>query len=569
MTTLQLNGIFNLAETVRQTAIKYPNRIAVIEPNGHDFFGKRKYKKFTYGQLSADVESVAPGLREIGIQEGTKTICMIPPSYEACVVGLALQRVGAFTILIDPAVGYFNVSERLNRLTPEAFVGVPLAFLGRTTFGWGPRYTYKSVVINGYFPGAHTLASLRRKAPAHPIPPNVTPDDPATVLYTTGSTGPAKPTLYLHKNYSKLFEVVHQSWRFDPEHKIHVDMPVFPAFFFIALSAGGTMVVPPIRFPQDTPEKTNSKALLEVINDCQVESCFASPVILQKMARYAVKHNIKTPHFKRVIGGGAPITEGVKRDLLEMMGPDASVFSNYGATEALPATEMSAQEALAETFPLTKKGKGICVGRSFDGVEIRIIKIIDGAITSIDETETLPHGELGEILVRSEHISPRYYMDLESTRKNKVPDPSGQWHRLGDTGYIDEKGRLWVCGRVSQRVVTKKGDVFTLLAEFIFNTHPDVFRSGLASVEFDGEKIPVICVQLNENHLASEEEIRKELLKMAAENSSTKLIHHVLFTRRLPVDPRHNSKIERPKLSKWAQEKLKTDKDFEIASAQL
>ncbi|MCO5231745.1 MAG: fatty acid CoA ligase family protein [Chitinophagales bacterium] len=558
--------IFNLAEVVRQTAIHFPNRIAVIEPDGHDWTGKRKYKKYTYSQLSADTESVAPGLREIGIHEGTKTVSMMPPSYEACVLGLALQRVGAFTILIDPAVGYLNVSERLNRLKPEAFVGVPLAFLGRTAFGWGPRFLKKSVVIDGFFPGAYTLDSLRRKAPAFPQDPDVSLEDPATVLYTTGSTGPAKPTLYLHKNYSKLFEVVHQSWRFEPDKKVHVDMPVFPAFFFIALSAGGTMVVPPIKLPRDTPERTNSKALLEVINDCKVESCFASPVILQRMARYAVKHNIQTPNFKRVIGGGAPILESVKRDLLEMMGPDAQVFSNYGATEALPSTEMSAQEALSETFPLTNQGKGICVGRPFDGIEIRVVKIIDGVISSIEQTEELPLGELGEILVRGEHISPAYYLDEESTKKNKVPDSSGQWHRLGDTGYIDEKGRLWVCGRVTQRVVTSKGDVFTLQAEFIFNTHPEVQRSGLASVDYQGEIIPVICIQLKEDSSTSKEELRKNLLNLASQNQQTLLIKHLLFIDKLPVDPRHNSKIERPKLSLWAKEQLHTESNFKVAS---
>src|SRR5690606_13157171 len=98
-------------------------------------------------------------------------------------------------------------------------------------------------------------------------------------------------------------------------------------------------------FPE-TPAKTDPKGLLEVINDCDVQSCFASPVLLENMARYAVEHNIKTPTLKRVIGGGAPIFASVKHALLEMMGAEGQVFANYGATEALPSTEMGAQEAL-------------------------------------------------------------------------------------------------------------------------------------------------------------------------------------------------------------------------------
>ncbi len=549
--------IFNLAETVREVAAKYPERIAVIEPDGFAADGKRKYKHFTYAQLTKDAESLAPGLRELGINEGTRIVCMTPPSYEACVVGLALQRVGAFTLWIDPSVGYLNVAERLSRIKPEAFVGIPAAFFGRTVFGWGTRFSKKSIVINGFFPGAKTLASLYRNAPEKPEKPNVSPDAPCTVLYTTGSTGPAKPALYLHRNYVNVYRISHKSWRFDPGNNPPVDMAVFPAFFFIAISAGGTMVVPPIKFPGETPAKAKPKALLEVINDCGVQSCFASPVLLENMARYAVENGIKTPTLTRVIGGGAPIFASVKRALLEMMGKDGQVFANYGATEALPSTEMGAQEALEETFPLTDKGAGICVGRPFEGVEVRIVRIVDGIINSIEETERLAVGEMGEIIVRSKHISPMYYLDDESTRKNKVSDTNGQWHRLGDSGYIDDKGRVWTCGRVGQRVKSKDGDVFPLLAEPIFDSHPQVHRSGLVGIAMNGSIEPVICVQLKPGHSGTQKDIRKQLLELATQYSATSIVKHVLFTEKLPVDPRHNSKIERPALAKWAAKKLR------------
>lgn len=554
--------IFNLANTIFEVAKKYPSRIAVIEPDGFGSDGKRRYKRYTYAQLSADAESVAPGLREMGIAERTRIVCMTPPGYESCVVGLALQRVGAFTLWIDPSVGYLNVAERLRRINPEAFVGIPISHLGRIVFGWGARFPKKSIVVDGYFPGARTLASLKRKAPEHPPQPDISPEDPAAVLYTTGSTGPAKPTLYLHKNYIRLYRIAHQSWRFDPENTPPVDMAIFPAFFFIALSAGGTVVVPPINFPKETPAKADPKAILEVINDCGVQSCFASPVLLENMARYAVENKINTPSLKRVVGGGAPIFASVKRSLLEMMGQEGQVFANYGATEALPSTEMGAQEALAETFPLTDNGAGICVGRPFEGVEARIIRLDDEAISSIDQTVEMPVGEIGEIIVRGQHISPGYYLEPESNRKNKIPDPDGQWHRLGDAGYIDEKKRIWVCGRTSQRVKAAEGPVFSLLAEPIFDSHPLVERSGLVGIPQNGSETPVICVQLKPGHKETHQEIRKSLLELAAQHRATQIVRHVLFIDKLPVDPRHNSKIERPALAKWAAKKLRSASDF-------
>ncbi len=557
MTPILQDDIFNLAAVVREVAQKDPTRTAVIEPDGFDAQGKRRYKKYTYEQLSQDAESVAPGLREIGIAEKTRIVCLTPPSYESCVLGLALQRVGATTLWIDPSVGYRNVAERLSRIKPDAFAGIPFAHLGRIAFGWGPRFPKKAIVTDGKFPGAYTLSSLKRTPPVEPTQPAVTSDDPAAVLYTTGSTGPAKPTLYLHRNYAALYRIVHESWRFDPEREIPVDMAIFPAFFFIALSAGGTMVVPPIKFPRETPAKADPKAIIEVINDCGVHSCFGSPVILENMARYAVANNIKAPTFTRVIGGGAPIFGNVKKALLKLMGPEAEVFSNYGATEALPTSEMGAQEALSETWPLTQQGAGICVGRPFTGVEVRIIDMNDGVVERLDQTKPLETGAIGEILVKSRHVSPAYFEDPESTRKNKIYGPEGEvWHRIGDAGYLDTKGRLWYCGRVSQRVKGKEGPLFSLNCEPIFDSHPAVRRSGLVGVPKGDAEEPVICVELWQEHKGNEETVKKELLALAAQHPATQPIKHILFLEKLPTDPRHNSKIERPKLAKWAAKRV-------------
>ncbi len=551
------DDVFNLAAVVREVARRDPARIAVVAPDGRDAQGQRRYRRHTYAELSNDAEAVAPGLREIGIAERTRIVCMTPPSYEACVLGLALQRVGATTLWIDPSVGYRNVGERLRRIQPEAFAGIPIAHLGRIGFGWGPRFLRRSIVVDGRFPGAHTLSSLCGVAPADPLPPAVTPDDPAAVLYTTGSTGPAKPALYPHRNYAQLYRVVHESWRFSPDRGQPVDMAIFPAFFFIALSAGGTLVVPPIAFSRETPAKADPRALLEVINDCGVRSCFGSPVLLENMARYAVGHRIRTPTLERVIGGGAPIFGSVMQALLDMMGTGAEVFSNYGSTEALPATEMGAQEVLGETWQQTLAGAGICVGRPFSGVQIRIVAMSDGVVERLSDARALPTGEVGEILVQSPHVSPAYFEDPESTRKNKIFGPQGEiWHRIGDVGYLDELGRLWYCGRVGQRVRAADGPLFSLHCEPIFDAHPAVRRSGLVGVPSGGQDVPVICVELQAEFVGREAKVRSELLALAAEHAATRQIRHVLFIRALPTDPRHNSKIERPKLAKWAASRL-------------
>lgn len=553
------DDIFNLADIALHVARKDPERVAVIDLDGFDPQGKRRYRRYTYRQLSADAESVAPGLREMGIAERTRIVFMAPPGYEACVIGLALTRVGATTVWIDTAVGYLNITERLGRVGIEAFLGIPIAHLGRLIFGWGPRSMRKLIVAGKPgFPGARTLDSLRREAPAEPPPPRVTPDDPAAILYTTGSTGPAKPALYLHKNFCRLFRQAHHSWRFDLGKELPVDMAVFPAFLFIPISAGGTMVAPPINFVTQGPADVDPRALLEVINDCGVKSMFGSPVLLENMSRYAMEKGIKTPALKHVVGAGDVIKAPAKKLLLEMMAGGGEVFAAYGATEAMPSTEMSAEETLEQTWDRTVKGGGICVGRPLPGVELRIIPIIEGPIGTLDQVGELGCGEIGEIVVRSDHISPCYYNEEASTRKNKIADGGkGVWHRYGDTGYIDEQGRLWVCGRVGHRVKSNFGSLYPLNCEPIFETHPQVRRCGLVGVTGKNGEIPVICIELKPEHRSADRAaLRAALLELAAGFGATGAIQHILFKSSLPVDPRHNSKIERPALARWAARQL-------------
>ncbi|BBX66576.1 fatty acid CoA ligase family protein [Mycolicibacterium psychrotolerans] len=564
------DDVFNLADIVLRVARDDPERVAVIDLDGWAGYGTRRYRRHTYAELSADVESVAVGLREMGIAEMTRIVCMAPPSYETCVMGVALTRVGAFSIWIDPAVGYRNVAERLSRVNPEAFLGTALAHLGRITFGWGPRDLRKLVLtgsplspggrtITGLppFPGARSIRSLRRHPPTEPSPPRVGPDDPCAVLYTTGSTGPAKPSLYLHRNFCQMFRNAHHSWRWNPDSEVPVDMAVFPAFLFIPISAGGTMVVPPIDFARQSPAQVDPAALIHVINDCKVGSFFAAPILIENLAREALARHLKMPSLRRVIGAGAPISGPVERMLNAVMAADGELAANYGATEAMPSTEMSSREHLNGLWDKTERGAGICVGYALPGVALKIIDIVDGPIDCIEETSELPTGHVGEILVRGKHVSPEYYLDPNSTRKNKVPDPQGNWHRFGDVGYLDERGRLWVCGRVSQRVKAASGDVFPLQVEPLFDAHPKVRRSGLVGVPGPAGELPVLCVEVKsevgEDELAC---LHQELLALAAESPMANEIHAILFKRRLPVDPRHNSKIERTHLATWATKQL-------------
>lgn len=551
------NDIFDLASLIMKLADEHPDRIAVKEPYKRQ--GQWAFRTYTFKQLSDDTERVAAGLRAAGFKEHMRTVYMVPPSYKAAVISAALSRVGVITFMIDPSVGYRNVSERLSRIHPEAFIGIRASLLGRFAFGWGPRFGQKLVCLDGFFPGAITYNELIRHKAGIPQPPEVKPDDPAMVLYTTGSTGPAKPTMYLHRNFVNVFRTAHYSWRFHESEDIPVDMAAFPAFHMIAISAGGTMVVPPINFITDTPATTNPKPVCEVIKAAGVRSLFASPALLERIAHYANQQHMKLPTLERVVGGGAPVFEPLVKEFLRVMAPDGDVMGNYGATEALPSTEHSGREVLAETGEMTATGHGICVGKPFPGITLKVVGPVGLKSTQRADFTELPTGETGELIVQGPNISPAYFDDPISTKKNKLYDEDGTvWHRLGDAGHMDEKGRIWVEGRVNQCLQIGDQWITPMPIEAIFDQHPSIRRTGLVARQNQQQQPEaVLCVETWDplNH-AQKASLLQELQELVTLHPKSAVIQEFLFSNKLPTDPRHNAKIERPRLAQWAQDQL-------------
>lgn len=245
----------------------------------------------------------------------------------------------------------------------------------------------------------------------------------------------------------------------------------------------------------------------------------------------------------------------MQRKILErtqkMLNEEAQVWTPYGATESLPVALIGSRELLAEDAV----GKGVCVGAPVPGVEVRIIKISDQPIARWSEDSRVKDGVIGEIVVKSAVTSPRYDARAEATQLAKIQDDGGFWHRMGDLGYFDAQGRLWFCGRKSQRVRTPLGTLYTIPVEGVFNQHPAVKRTALVGAGPEGMKVPVLCVELENG--AAHETVAEELLALGAQHEHTKRIATILFHPGFPVDIRHNAKIGREKLAEWAEGKVR------------
>lgn len=540
--------IMDLPDRVRAIARTDPNRLALI--HAHRGVGRwARTTTTTYGKLSRRAEAAAVGLREYGIREGTLCQFMIPPCEDALVTALALWRVGAVMVGIEPhSHGLRSIAGSIARVGPIAFFGTPQAQAGRTVFGWG-RGTVKHIVVVGprWYPGRRTLASLEQPPIGEPSPPEVDIDDPCVIAFTTGSTGSPKPTVMTHRNLTAMMDGVAAQWRL-ADHGDVIDMPTFPIFWIIGLFHGGTVVVPPMDFALHGPGSADPTKVVETIRRHRVASFFGSPAILTNLSVYCNDRGITLPTVHRIVAGGAEVYGPLYAAVRKMI-PNGEIYSNYGATEALPVAEIAGATVLGETWARTEAGQGLCVGDPLRHVEVKIIDIVDGPIATMHDATELAEGRIGEVIVRSPHVSDRYWNSPGDMADNKIEDAGTRWHRLGDCGWLDERGRLWVCGRRSHRVVTGDGTYFPLCVEPVFNTHDDVSRSALVGLGTPGRASATVCVELHPHAREREPIIEDQLADLAGSHDATRGLTRFAFVDHIPVDKRHNAKIDRPALA--------------------
>ena len=190
-------------------------------------------------------------------------------------------------------------------------------------------------------------------------------------------------------------------------------------------------------------------------------------------------------------------------------------------------------------------------------VTVRVIRIDDGPIETWSDELLVPPGTVGEITVKGPVVTPGYWNRPVQTGQAKIRDGAAIVHRMGDVGLFDEQGRLWMCGRKAHRVETEHGTLFSVPCEAIFDAHPAVLRSALVGVGEPGRQRPVLVVEPDPGATVDRERLLAELRELGAARETTRRVETFLVhDGPLPVDVRHNAKIEREKLARWAAAKL-------------
>jgi acyl-CoA synthetase (AMP-forming)/AMP-acid ligase II len=539
----------NIADFLPAIAVRQPDAAAIICPWG------RRGGRLTYRQLEERSSAIARGLEEIGITRGVRVVLMVPPGLDLFALVFALFKSGAVPVLVDPGIGLKHLKACLGNAEPEAFIGVPKAHAARVILGWG-RASVRTTVTAGrrLFWGGHTLAQVERLGESAPSPgfAPTNADDVAAVVFTSGSTGPPKGVVYRHGNFIAQVNAIRDAYGIEPG---EVNLPTFPLFALFDPALGMTTIVPDM--DPTRPAKVDPRKIISPIEEYGVTTMFGSPALLDTVGRWGEEHGVKLPSLKRVISAGAPVSPKVIERFQSMLTGDAAIHTPYGATESLPVATISSHEILSETRHATDRGAGTCVGRPVDSIEATVIRIDDEPISTWCEDLMVDDGEVGEIVVKGPQVSREYHNAPAHNRLAKITDGDTARHRMGDLGFLDDRGRLWFCGRKTQRVETNDGTLYTVPCESVFNTHPEVFRTALVGVGAAGAQRPVLCVELERDVGASEEaRIREELLALGVGFDHTEPIQTILFHPGFPVDIRHNAKIGRTALASWAAPRI-------------
>jgi acyl-CoA synthetase (AMP-forming)/AMP-acid ligase II len=506
----------NLAARLSDLAARHPERVAIVEARG------RRVRRISFAGLDARVAAHAAALKSRGIGPGDRVLIFVPMSIALYAVLLGTLRIGAVAVFVDAWADRRRLDDAIARTQPRAFAGVLRAHLLRLTRPAVRNIPHALVVGDGAPPGRSDNAE----------PAVLAPDAPALVTFTMGSTGRPKAAErshgFLWSQHLALAEHLHGV-------PGDVDMPTLPVFVLHNLASGVTSVLPDFdpRRPGDIdPGVIRAQMVAE-----GVTTSSGSPAFYARLAQHCRARGERLP-LRALHTGGAPVPAALARELVAVAG---HAYVVYGSTEAEPIAGIEASELLATLADDASGAGGLCVGRPVPSLACRLVRPHDGPIELGAQGWNqwdVEQGRVGEVVVTGEHVVRGYLDDPAADRADKVRDGDRVWHRTGDAARLDALGRLWLMGRVRQRVQRAGETWWPQPVESRAMEQAGVRHAaylGIADAEL-GQRA-VLCVECDGGTL--------DAVAAAALRSRVGApVDELRVFARLPRDPRHASKTD-------------------------
>ena len=535
-----LSAPVDLTAALRDPAIA--DRIAIHEMGGDG-------RSVTFGELDELVQRTAEGLFGTGgVQVGDRVAVMIPPGVDLAIALYACWRMGAVPVLIDGGLGPAQMGAAMKVAHPNHLIGIRRALAAARTLRWpGRRIAVEPThrVARRLLGVEHDLASLQ-DAPSVPLPA-VDPDAEAAVVFTSGATGPSKGVRYSAARIDTQIRTLVE------QYNISADDSLVAAFAPFALY-GPAMGIPSTVPDMDVsfPGTLTAATLLDAVEAVDASLVFASPAailsVLETLDELGARDRTALDHVRLLLSAGAPVPGHVLRAAVDRLVPNAAAHTPYGMTECLPVADIDLV-SLESLGPDALHHLGVCVGMPVDSVELLIDPLDElGVPTGLPTSEP---GLLGEVWVRAAHQRLGYDRLWHTTH---LASPADGTHATGDIGTIDADGRLWIGGRTGHVIRTATGPVAPTPIERAVDMLDGIRRSAAVGVGPAGAQVVVVIAEMSDAGRRPRQSSldRIDRIRAAVAEATGLDVAACLEVPSLPVDRRHNSKIDRTHLADWA-----------------
>ncbi len=510
----------NIAAILQQQVQQRADAIAIIDTC------KGAERRCTFAQLAADSSRTAALLQEQGIGKGDRVLVFQPMSRELYVVLLAIFKLGAVAMFMDPSAGRRHIAQCCEIGEPAALIAGARAHLLRLVSP-GLRRIPKKFVIGPYVPGAVSLRRANRLSQLEGIE-ECEGQDPALLTFTSGSTGKPKAALRSHGFLAAQHRALQRALDLRPG---EVDLTTLPVFLLANLASGLTSVIPDadLRFPG----RIEPGPVVRQVERNGVVRSAGSPAFYGRLVEFCESRGKGLDTLRRIDTGGAPVFPCLLQRL-RLIAPDVRITAVYGSTEAEPMAHVSWSEMSDDDLQEMRSGKGLLAGAPVADVELRVLPDRFGVPIGPFEGEefavhSLPPGETGEIVVTGDHVL-KGYLHGAGDDETKFEVDGERWHRTGDAGFMDGQGRLWLLGRCVARIEDGKGRLYPFAVECAAQCIAGVRRSAM--VAYKGRRVLLIEAESPLNP----DQVKKDL--RWAELDEVRLV------KQIPVDKRHNAKVD-------------------------
>jgi len=517
----------NIAKILQRQARQRPDEPAIIDVHrGRD-------RITTFADLEASAARGAALLKACGLMAGDTALVFLPMSVELYITLMALMRLGVTAMFLDPSAGREHVARCCAIRQPNALIASPKAHLLRLVIPALRRVPHR-FVFGPYLPGTVPWSRSDRLTPYLPIA-ECTTDTPALITFTSGSTGLPKAAVRSHGFLLEQHRVLKRALHLSAG---TVDLATLPVFVLANMASGVTSLIPNADLRR--PGSIKAEPVLRQIERHRPASIVASPAFIERLCDSCNAAGGTMAGFRYVYTGGAPVFPD-QLDRFAAVFPGADVVAVYGSTEAEPIAHIARNELSDDDMSTMSSGAGLLAGRPVREIDMRIIEAHWGTpLGSLDKdgflARCLETGKGGEIVVSGDHVLKGYLSGVgDEETKFRVDDQL--WHRTGDYGYCDDRGRLWLLGRAAAIISDSRGILHPFTVECAARSLPGVLRAALLGR--GGKRI--LFVQSRKGEHVNAEQVLSRL--------GWAQLDEVRLLRRIPLDKRHNAKVDYTRLS--------------------